>query len=104
MNILCIAFPESARMYGIKGVDCLICPWVSTILIPARSIENACFAAYINYSGPHFCGTSVVSATDGTIIAQSNETEALSIVNIDNEKYKDFKDSITYIDDMRPDV
>jgi len=88
-------FPEAVRQVALRGADVVVVPTanmmgfdaVCLLLMPARAYENQCFVAYANCCGSEgrldYCGTSVVAAPDGTLLAQAARDETLLYATLD---------------------
>jgi predicted amidohydrolase len=88
-------FPEAVRQVALRGADVVVVPTanmigfdtVSLLLVPARAYENQCFVVYANCCGSEgrldYCGTSVVAAPDGTLLARADRDETLLYATLD---------------------
>jgi len=115
-TIICyeIRFPEIARKLALQGAKIIFCPaeWPhpkSTILYTlarARAIENQLFFIVINRVGKQrgfqFCGTSMVCAPDGTLLAVGKkDREEIIDVELDLDEVDRYRTEITSLKDRR---
>jgi predicted amidohydrolase len=78
-----VEFPEFVRAAAVAGAELLLVPTaigagfenVSTVLIPARAMENSMTVAYANHCGVEdgflFAGTSVIADPSGALVARA---------------------------------
>lgn len=121
-----IEFPEYARAAVRSGADLLCIPTavpatgdvggplplntynaerISTLLVPARALENGVYIAFANHSGPDFTGNSVIASPYGTLLASAaTDTEDLLLTDIHPDEVRRARRINTYAQDMRPEL
>ncbi|MFZ3453524.1 nitrilase-related carbon-nitrogen hydrolase [Arthrobacter sp. 7Tela_A1] len=120
-----IEFPEYARSAVRAGADLLCIPTavratgdvggpqplhtynaerISTLLVPARSLENGVYIAYANYARPDFTGTSVIASPYGTLLAAAARGEELLLTDIHPDEVQRARRLNTYAQDIRPEL
>lgn len=118
-----IEFPEYARSAARAGADLLCIPTavpatgdvggaqplltynaerISTLLVPARALENGVYIAYANHTGPDFTGTSVIASPYGTLLSTAGEDEDLLFADVEAEEVQRARKINTYEHDARP--
>ena len=120
-----IEFPEYARSAAGMGADLLCIPTavpatgdvggavplltynaerISTLLVPARALENGVYIAYANHAVPDFTGTSVIASPYGTLLAQAGAGEELLFADIEPDEVLRARGINTYANDAQPEL
>lgn len=111
-----VEFPEAARAHALAGTDLLVVPTglmdpygtVSTLLVPARALENQMFVAYVNRTGREgeytYCGASCLIGPDGSDLARAGRGEELLLADVDPAALRASRTTNTYLSDRRPDL
>ena len=110
-----LRFPELFRIYALAGVECVLVPaaWPCCrihhweILLPARALENRYYVAGVNTAqGPDgtYCGRSLATDPDGTVIARGGEGEELLLARIDPTKVHESRLSLPSLSDRKSDL
>ncbi len=118
-----IEFPEFARSAARRGADLLLIPTavpttgdvggrppeltynaerISTLLVPARALENGVYIAYANHTGPGFTGLSSIASPYGTFLGLAGGGEELLIAEVDGSEVERARGLNTYLTCMRP--
>jgi len=111
-----IEFPELARDLAHQGVDLLAvstalsAPYdnVARILVPARAMENRCFAAYANFTDKQgdlrFVGQSAIWSPEGDAMAQADaKSDVLLTARLELSERHDATRVVDYLSDL-PDI
>jgi predicted amidohydrolase len=118
-----IEFPEFARSAARRGADLLLIPTavpttgdvggrpseltynaerISTLLVPARALENGVYIAYANHTGPGFTGFSSIASPYGTFLGLAGGAEELLVAEVDRSEVDRARGLNTYLTCMRP--
>ncbi|MER2137025.1 MAG: nitrilase-related carbon-nitrogen hydrolase, partial [Arthrobacter sp.] len=106
-DLLCIptAVPATGDVGGPQPLHTYNAERISTLLVPARALENGVYIAYANHSGPGFTGTSVIASPYGTLLAQAAaDGEELLLTDIYPAEAERAQRINTYAHDMRPEL
>ena len=106
-DLLCIptAVPATGDVGGPQPLHTYNAERISTLLVPARALENGVYIAYANHSGPGFTGTSVIASPYGTLLAQAAaDGEELLLTDIHPAEAQRARRINTYAQDMRPEL
>ena len=105
-----VDFPEAVRTLALKGAHLVVVPTAidkpefegsSTILVPARALENGVYVAYVSYGGGSYWGTSrLVNPLGNTVVCAGSE-EALLIAQISSDTVPVIS---PYLHDRRPEL
>ena len=107
-----LRFPELFRYLALQGADLIIVPaawyagtlkedhWLT--LLRARAIENTCYVAGVNLTGPVFCGRSVVFDPFGVVVADAGENVKLLVAQLDPERVKEVRTKLPTLTHVRP--
>lgn len=133
-----IEFPEAVRAHALAGTDWLLVPTalaypdthVTTVLVPARAIENQLFLTYVNRVGRQpcddsddgdnnggdnngggcggeaivYCGLSCTVGPDGQELARARDRPALLVADLDPAHLAASRRRNPYLHDRRPDL
>lgn len=111
-----VEFPECARALALAGADVLLVPTaqteefaaVTSLLVPARAVENQVFAAYCNHAGVEngmrFLGGSCIVAPDGRTLASAGPGEALLVADLERATQAAAARLYPYRSDRRPEL
>jgi predicted amidohydrolase len=89
-----VEFPEAVRGLALQGADAVLVPtanmvgfdMVSTLLVPARALENHLYLAYANACGAegetHYNGLSTAADAQGDVLLQAGRGEHLMVVSL----------------------
>lgn len=120
-----IEFPEFARSAAQRGADALLIPTavpatgdvgglppehtynaerISTLLVPARALENGVYIAYANHTTPGFTGLSSITSPYGTFLALAGSEEELLVADIDQWEVGRARGLNTYLTCRRPEL
>lgn len=120
-----IEFPEFARSAAQRGADVLLIPTavpttgdvggrapehtynaesISTLLVPARALENGVYVAYANHTGPNFTGLSCIASPYGTFLGMAGHDEELLFADVDPAEVERAREINTYLTCRRPDL
>lgn len=110
-------YPESIRTCTLKGAKVILIPTANTMDEPrdlfecelrTAAMQNGVYIAMCNRVGREgdavFCGESTVVDPDGAVIFKANESEGLSIVDIDLAKVETSRRSRPYLSLRRPEA
>ncbi|TDK26683.1 carbon-nitrogen hydrolase [Arthrobacter crusticola] len=118
-----IEFPEFSRSAARRGADLLCIPTavpttgdvggrpaeltynaerISTLLVPARALENGVYIAYANHTGPDFTGLSSIASPYGTFLGLAGGGEELLVAEVDHSEVDRARGLNTYLTCMRP--
>ncbi|MBJ2119513.1 carbon-nitrogen hydrolase [Arthrobacter sp. MSA 4-2] len=118
-----IEFPEFVRSAALRGADLLCIPTavpttgdvggrppeltynaerISTLLVPARALENGVYIAYANHTGPDFTGLSSIASPYGTFLGLAGGGEELLVAHVDRSEVGRARGLNTYLTCMRP--
>lgn len=118
-----IEFPEFARSAAQRGADVLLIPTavpatgdvggrapehtynaerISTILVPARALENGVYIAYANHTAPDFTGMSTITSPYGTFLGLAGHGEELLFADVDQAEVVRARELNTYLTCRRP--
>ncbi|RJU01820.1 carbon-nitrogen hydrolase [Arthrobacter frigidicola] len=118
-----IEFPEFSRSAARRGADLLCIPTavpttgdvggrppeltynaerISTLLVPARALENGVYIAYANHTGPDFTGLSSIASPYGTFLGIAGGGEELLVAEVDRLEVDRARGLNTYLTCMRP--
>ena len=118
-----IEFPEFARSAAGRGADLLCIPTavpttgdvggrppaltynaerISTLLVPARALENGVYVAYANHASPDFTGLSSIASPYGTFLGITGHGEELIFAEVEKAEVDRARDLNTYLTCMRP--
>ena len=106
-DLLCIptAVPATGDVGGPQPLHTYNAERISTLLVPARALENGVYIAYANHSGAGFTGTSVIASPYGTLLAAAGaDTEDLLLTDIHLDEVQRARRINTYAQDMRPEL
>lgn len=107
-----IEFAPHLRALALQGVTLILCPtanmepWyhVSRLTVPTHAINHRLTIVYANFCGVEgnltYCGTSVIVAPDGAVLAQAGPGAALLVA--DTDRPLDPLMRQTQIEDFRP--
>jgi len=117
-----IEFPEFARSAARRGVDLLCIPTavpstgdvggrapehtynaerISTLLVPARALENGLYIAYANHTAPDFTGLSSIASPYGTFLGMAGHEEELIVAEVEQAEVARARRINTYLDCVR---
>ncbi|MGV0111821.1 nitrilase-related carbon-nitrogen hydrolase [Arthrobacter sp. CP30] len=120
-----IEFPEYARNTAQRGADLLLIPTavpatgdvgdrpahatynaerISTLLVPARSLENGIYIAYANHTAPDFTGMSCITSPYGTFLGLAGQGDELLIAEVSRAEVLRARELNTYLTCRRPDL
>ena len=111
-----VEFPELVRAHALAGADVVIVPTglmaphdiISSLLVPARALENQLFLAYANrcdtQGSVRFVGASCVVGPDGRDIARAGPDEQLLYADLDVDLLRQSRVDNPYLADRRPDL
>lgn len=111
-----VEYPELVREAARRKVELLLVPTavgkgfekLSTALVPTRSMESQIFIAYANHvgieSGFKLSGTSVITAPDGTILAQGGTEAEVICANIDLGLLEKVREEVPYLREAKTDL
>ncbi|MEG9247133.1 nitrilase-related carbon-nitrogen hydrolase [Arthrobacter sp. Soc17.1.1.1] len=120
-----IEFPEFARSAAQRGADVLLIPTavpatgdvggrapehtynadrISTLLVPARALENGVYIAYANHTAPDFTGLSCIASPYGTFLGMAGYGEELLFADIDHAEVQRARELNTYLTCRRPEL
>jgi predicted amidohydrolase len=118
-----IEFPEFARSAAQRGADLLLIPTavpatgdvggrapehtynadrISTLLVPARALENGVYIAYANHTAPNFTGLSSITSPYGTFLALAGDGEEFLIADVEQAEVRRARELNTYLTCRRP--
>ena len=105
-ELLCIptAVPATGDVGGSEPLLTYNSERISTLLVPARALENGVYIAYANHTAPDFTGTSVIASPYGTLLAEAGAGEELLFADIEPDEVLRARGINTYADDARPDL
>jgi (R)-amidase len=106
-----LEFPETARALARQGAhliviaDGMMNPYgsIHRAMLPVRALENQVFVAMANRVGPGerytFCGTSLVAAPDGAVVAVApDDRDAVVDVRLDLDEVARARAAFSYVD------
>jgi len=117
-----IEFPEFARSAARQGADLLCIPTavpatgdvgdrlpehtynaerISTLLVPARALENGLYIAYANHTAPDFTGISSIASPYGTFLGLASGGEELILAEVDKAEVARARSLNTYLTCVR---
>ncbi|MHA7209640.1 nitrilase-related carbon-nitrogen hydrolase [Arthrobacter sp. MDT1-65] len=120
-----IEFPEFARSAAQRGADVLLIPTavpttgdvggrapehtynaeiISTLLVPARALENGVYVAYANHTAPDFTGLSCIAGPYGTFLGVAGHDEELIFADVDHAEVQRAREINTYLTCRRPEL
>lgn len=111
-----VEFPESVRAAALAGADLVLVPTanmvgfeeVSTLLVPARALENGVAVAYVNYIGAEavqrYCGHSVLAVPGRPAVLAGAEDDALLILDVPGTGADAAAGDADYLRDRRGDL
>lgn len=120
-----IEFPEFARSAAQRGADLLLIPTavpatgdvggrapehtynaerISTLLVPARALENGVYIAYANHIAPDFTGLSSIASPYGTFLGLAGDGEDLLVAEVDHAEVLRARELNTYMTCRRPEL
>ncbi|WP_434992342.1 nitrilase-related carbon-nitrogen hydrolase [Arthrobacter sp. Ld5] len=118
-----VEFPEFARSAARRGADLLLIPTavpatgdvgnrppahtynaerISTLLVPARALENGVYIAYANHTAPGFTGLSCIASPYGTVLGLAGGGEDLLFAGVDAAEVRRARELNTYLTCRRP--
>ncbi|MGW9402720.1 nitrilase-related carbon-nitrogen hydrolase [Arthrobacter sp. NPDC055585] len=105
-DLLCIptAVPATGDVGGPQPLHTYNAERISTLLVPARALENGVYIAYANYAGPGFTGHSVIASPYGTVLAAAAGGEELLLTDIHPDEVQRARRINTYAQDIRPEL
>lgn len=106
-DLLCIptAVPATGDVGGPRPLHTYNAERISTLLVPARALENGVYIAYANHAGAGFTGTSVIASPYGTLLtAAGADGEELLLTDIHPDEVQRARRINTYARDMRPEL
>ena len=77
---------------------------MSTLLVPARALENGVYVAYANHTGPNFTGLSCIASPYGTFLGMAGHDEELMFADVDPAEVQRAREINTYLTCRRPDL
>jgi predicted amidohydrolase len=120
-----IEFPEFARSAAQRGADLLLIPTavpatgdvggrvpehtynaerISTLLVPARALENGVYIAYANHTAPDFTGLSCIASPYGTFLGLAGDGEELIFAEVEQAEVLRARELNTYMTCRRPEL
>lgn len=113
-----VEFPEMVRGLALAGARLILVPTalpagpsarqVSSLIVPARAMENQVFIAYADLcgreNGSAYEGRSVIAAPDGEYLARAGKDETLLFARINPAAYAVSAAETPYLADRRPDI
>ena len=111
-----VEFPETVRAHALAGTTFLLVPTglmapntsISTLLVPARAMENQIHLAYVNRCDSEgdldYVGLSTLVGPDGTELLRAGPTEELLIGEVDPSATEAARAELSYLDDRRADL
>jgi len=120
-----IEFPEYARSAALRGAELLCIPTavpatgdvggatpalsynaerISTLMVPARALENGVYIAYANHTAPGFTGLSCIASPYGTLLAQAADGDRLLVQEVDEAEVRRAREINTYLECLRTDL
>lgn len=120
-----VEFPEFVRSAAQRGADLLLIPTavpatgdvgnrppahtynaerISTLLVPARALENGVYIAYANHTAPGFTGLSCIASPYGTFLGLAGDGEELLFAGVDAAEVRRARELNTYLTCRRPEL
>ncbi|PPB48013.1 carbon-nitrogen hydrolase [Arthrobacter pityocampae] len=120
-----VEFPEFVRSAAGRGTDLLLIPTavpatgdvgnrppahtynaerISTLLVPARALENGVYIAYANHTAPGFTGLSCIVSPYGTFLGLAGDGEELLFAGVDPAEVRRAREINTYLLCRRPEL
>lgn len=106
-DLLCIptAVPATGDVGGPQPLHTYNAERISTLLVPARALENGVYIAYANHAAPGFTGNSVIASPYGTLLAAAAaDGDELLLTDIHPDEVQRARRINTYAQDMRPEL